>query len=151
RDRFLRLPMPEIRFTVPAALLDHGSDDDIGSERALIVGVVVGYFRVLDCKIRRQTHHSAAPWIDIYRLPGRIYYANEVRRVLKKRHKFLTLILDSLALADVADESLPPTVGQDVRTNFDGFEGSILPNQLPLPAFHLSRREKLSSYRLQPG
>src|SRR5262249_19511166 len=74
RDRFLSLPMPEIRFTVPPTLLDHGPDDDIGSERALIRSVILGYLRVLDGIISRQTHHPAACWIDINRLPGRICY-----------------------------------------------------------------------------
>src|SRR5262249_31030752 len=150
RDRFLCLPMPEIRFTVPAALLDHGSDDDIGGEHALISRVILGYLRVLYGKIRRQTHHSAARRIEVNRLAGRICYANEVRGVFEKRHKYLTFILYSLARADVADESLPTTLGQDVCTYLDGHEGSVLPDQRPLRSFHVSRREKLGPDGLQP-
>src|SRR4030095_2736808 len=60
RDRFLSLPMPEVRLSMPATLLDRGSDDDIGTERALIRGVIIRYLRVLDGIIRRQAHHPAA-------------------------------------------------------------------------------------------
>src|SRR5262245_56361473 len=142
--------MPEVWFTVPATLLDHGSDDDVGSERTLVNRVILGYFRVLDRIIRRQTHHPAARGIDVNRFPVRVCYADKVRRVFEKRHKYLALILDSFALADVADESLPATVGQDVCTHLDGHERSILSNQRPIRSFHLSRCEKVSSDRLQP-
>src|SRR5262249_47783757 len=47
RDRFLSLPMPEVGFTVPAALLDHVSDVDIGSERALVNREILWYLVIL--------------------------------------------------------------------------------------------------------
>src|SRR5262245_18753399 len=143
--------MPEICFTVPATLLDHGWDDDIRSERALIRRVKVGDLRVFNGIIRRYTNHSATRRIEVNGLSGRICYANEVRRVFEKRHKDLTLIFVLFAPADVADESLPPTVGQDVGVHLDGNVGSVLPNQRPLSAFNLSRRKKLRSSSLQPG
>src|SRR5262245_35587412 len=140
--------MPEGRFTVPATSLDHRSDDDIGREGALISRVIIGYLSVLDRIIRRQTHHPAACRIEVNRFTVRVCYTNKVRRVFEKRHKYLALILDSLAPADIAYESLPATVGQDICTHLHGHEGSIFPNQRPLAAFYFSRREKLSSDRL---
>src|SRR5262245_50879391 len=114
--------MPEVRFTVPATVLDYGSDDDIGSERALLWRVIIGYSRVLDRIIGGQTHHSPARRIEIKRIAVWICDAYEVRRVFEKRHKYLTLILGSLAQADIANKRLPTAVGQDVCTHLDRHE-----------------------------
>src|SRR5262245_36956090 len=89
RNLFFRLPVPEIRFTVPSTLVEHGSDDDIGSKRALVVGEIIGYLRVLDRIIRRQTHHSSAGRIDVNGSPVGIGDADEVRRVFEKRHEYV--------------------------------------------------------------
>ena len=78
RDRFLGLPMPEVRFTLPVTVLEHGSEDDIGNESALIRMVIIGYRRVFDRIIRRETNHSAACWIEINSLPAWVCNANKV-------------------------------------------------------------------------
>src|SRR5262249_35765167 len=87
RDLFLCPPMAEIRLALPAALLDHVSFDDIRSESTLLRRVKLGYAHVLYGIICRQSHHAPSRWIDIYRFPVRISYANKVRRVFEKRHK----------------------------------------------------------------
>ncbi len=64
--------------------------------------------------------------------------------------RFLQCPFDALALADVAHESLPPAVRQDVGAYFDGHEGSVLPLLSPLGSVDLSRNEKFGPDRLQP-
>src|SRR5262245_2573427 len=105
RDRFLGLPMSKIGVPLPATTLEHRSEDDIGSERTLRGRVIFGYVRGLDGIVSRQADHPAPCWIEIDRLPIRIGNADEVRRVLEKGHKDLTLILGAPAFSDVADES----------------------------------------------
>src|SRR5262245_50365584 len=119
--------MTEVRLTVPAALLDHGSDDDIGSEGTLIHRVILGYLRVLDGIIRRQTHHPAACWIEVNRLPVGVGYANEVRRVLEKRHKYVTLILRFFAFGNILNDRNKGPVCSSRRFTLDG-ESEINPH-----------------------
>src|SRR6516165_10579652 len=52
--------------------------------------------------IQGKTHHFETRRIDVNRFPVWICYGNEVWRVFEKRHKYLALILNSLALADIA-------------------------------------------------
>src|SRR6516164_781750 len=52
--------------------------------------------------IQGKTHHVPTPRIEVNRSPVWIYYANEVWRVFEKRHKYLALILNSFAFADIA-------------------------------------------------
>src|SRR5262245_59024141 len=105
---------------MPATMLDHGSDDDIGSERALIHRVILRYLRVLDGIIRRQTHHPAACWIKVDGPPVRVCDADKVRRVLKKRNEYLTLILRFLAFGDVLNDRNEGPVCSSRRFRLDG-------------------------------
>src|SRR5215467_3803831 len=107
RNRFPCLPVTESRLAFPAAAFEYRSDYHIGREGALIGRNVVGNLRGFDGVVGRQPDHTAAGRIDVERLSSRIGDADEVRGVLEKRHKDLTLVLDSPAIADVAGKRLP--------------------------------------------
>ena len=142
-DRLLGLPVSKIGLSGPPAPLDHRLEDHVGDERPLLGRVAVGNLYLLHREVGGQANHATPGWIEVDRLSARVRDADEIRRVLEQRHEDLPLVLDALAIADVAHERLPAAVRQYLGVQLDRELRPVLSQQPPLGYFGLAREEAL--------